>query len=523
MDFLDCFTLDFATLTESAIGFSYVYIPEKTNVWFLIWSKARPLIPIFSAHALESSPGVYTMSPSATVLSRLYSAGPGYYTFLALDYPTSTRVRFKVEIPTTAPSTMPSETPSIFERRLQSTLPRSSSPLLSAILQSNFQGASGYVDFRKDVPKGRNYEGIAVGIFNIRPNAVNPETGKRSFGAALISTWKNENGWADLPDAKLLYRDGSSEFSGSYRRIYDAHYITPAVRSIGLCLMGMAWLFASVSIILIQWLRQDPAVHHAQPFFLQVLCFGSIILSATIFTISFDEGAGWTNRQLSVACSLTPWFFSTGHIVIFCALFSKLWNMDRILKSQQNSVSDVWALWPLALFLMATLSILLAHSIYDPWSWERHIINEMPAETYGKCQSQNAWAFFSPLTALLFLAEAMTLFLAWKTAVIPSIFQDSTSVMFSCLVQIQAWSIGVPMLIFIGYSSVDATYFGRVFLIWIFAVSGVALAALPKLITAIQLRRNPQHRKKGRRVVVTGLLTRTSRVEAYPCSALLSS
>ena len=269
--------------------------------------------------------------------------------------------------------------------------------------------------------------------------------------------------------------------------------------------MGFDWLLALVSIALLGWFRKDPIVQRGQPFFMQILCLGSIITSAAIFTLSWDEDAGWTNRQLSIACSLTPWFFFTGHILIFCSLFIKLWRVDRVLQFKRTAVTISSAMWPLVVFLVITLSILLAQSVYDPWSWERHIVKEIPAETYGKCQSNHAWAFFGPLTAIIFIAEGIALHFAWRTADIQEDFRDSEAIMYTCLVQIQAWAVGVPMLVALGYTSADATYFARIFLTWIFSLSSVALIVCPKIFRAIQIRRNPELGNRKGRVSVTGL------------------
>jgi len=368
--------------------------------------------------------------------------------------------------------------------------------LISSILLSNFTGASGPVAFGKEFEKGRNYEGITIGVYNILPHQLNPETGKRSHGAFMISIWNEGDGWENIPGTELIYRDGSNTFPGRYRIIFNEHYITPIVRAIGLGLMLFAWLGAAMLMILISWLRKDPIIQQAQPFYMQIMCIGSIIMSAAIASVAFDEKAGWTNRQLSIACSLTPWFFFTGHILIFCSLFIKMWRVDRVVHYQQRALTVYSALWPLIAFLFVTLSILVAHSAYDPWSWERHIISEIPAETYGKCQSSHTWAFFGPLVGLIFLAEATTLYFAWKTTDIQIDFRDSKAVLYACLAQIQAWAVGAPMLAFLGTSSADATYIARVFLVWIFAVSGVAIVVGPKIVKAIKIRHNPHVQKR---------------------------
>lgn len=66
------------------------------------------------------------------------------------------------------------------------------------------------------------------------------------------------------------------------------------------------------------------------------------------------------------------------------------------------------------------------------------------------------------------------------------------------------------MLAVLGTSSADATYFGRVFLIEIFAVSSVVVVVGPKLVRAIQIRRNPELGRKKGRVNVTGIYQPTS-------------
>jgi len=253
-------------------------------------------------------------------------------------------------------------------------------------------------------------------------------------------------------------------------------------------------------------LKQDPIIQRAQPVFMQTLCLGSFLTSTTIFTLSWDEDAGWTNHQLSIACSLTPWFFYSGHILVFSSLFIKLWRVDRVFQFNRSAVTVGSAMLPLLSFLAVTLSILLAQTIYDPWSWSRHIIKEIPAETYGKCQSQNAWAFFGPLTGIIFLAEGITLFFAWRTVDAPSDFRDAGSVTHACLAFIQAWAVGVPMLLALGSSSADATYFARISLTWIFSITSVGVVVCPKIYNTLKYHLKSQLKSDtDRRGSVSGL------------------
>jgi len=390
-------------------------------------------------------------------------------------------------------------------RVLQSVVKPINGTLIGAMVMSNFTGASGHVSFGNEYAKSRNQEGITVGAYNVRPVDINPENGKRSYEATLTSKWTVEGGWEAIPNTQFIYRDGSTTAPSTLRRVFDANYITQSVRVIGLTLMCIALLISVVCIVLLGWLRKDPIVQRAQPFFMQILCVGSIIMSSAIFALSFDEDAGWSEDQLSVACTSFPWLFFIGHVLMFCALFTKLWRVDRVLQFRRQAVTITSALWPLLAFLGITTSILVVHTTLDPLVWVREVIQEAPVETYGTCTSDHMWAWFGPLAGLIFVSEILTMFFAWKTADIPEDFRDSEAVMYACFAQIQAWAVGIPMLAVLGTSSADATYFGRIFLIWIFSVSSVVVVVGPKIFKAIKMRLNPQLKRQGARVSVTGL------------------
>jgi hypothetical protein len=375
--------------------------------------------------------------------------------------------------------------------------------LLSGVLQSSFQGASGPVSFGKENVKGRNSEDIMIGLYNIRPEPLNPATGKRSYASVLTSIWDGST-WEDVEGTVIVNRDGSTS-PPKVLLAFDENFITESVRAIGLALMFFAWILALSSLILVGWLRKDPVVQRAQPIFMQLLCVGSIIMSAAIFTLSFDEGAGWSDKQLDVACTLAPWFFFTGQTMMFSSLFTKLWRVDRVLQLRRTAVTVRNVIGPLVALLAITMTILIAWTVVDPWTWHRELIVEIPAETYGQCKSKRTSAFFFPLVGVLFFAELLTMFFAWKIADVPEDFRDSGAVMYACFAQLQAWAIGVPILIVLGDSSADATYFGRVFLTWLFAVSGVVVVVGPKIYRAIRVRINPELGGKKGRVNVSGV------------------
>lgn len=201
------------------------------------------------------------------------------------------------------------------------------------------------IDFGNEIGKERNTETIAIGLYNIRPGNLTG-VGKQSFYASLV--FRNQNSeWVQLENQAIVYRDGTSIEPAIKREFVENNYLSPGVRTIGLVLMGTAWLLGLAALVGLQIYSKDAAVQRAQPFFLKMLCYGSILTSSAIFTMSWDEGAGWSDRQLDIACAMTPWFFFVGIILTFCALFTKLWRVDKVLQFKRRAVtiSNVMKPW----------------------------------------------------------------------------------------------------------------------------------------------------------------------------------
>jgi hypothetical protein len=378
-------------------------------------------------------------------------------------------------------------------------------PYIDGILASEFDGASGHLSW-KEKGSVRDSGGLYFGLYNLRRRKkVDESTGKTPFEAALVSLWSKSTGWEDTEGETLLFRDGSTAPLSTTREVLESNFLSAWVHGFGLALLGLAWALGFIGILLLGYLRKDAIVQRAQPFFMQLLCGGSILTSTAIFTLSWDEGMGWSDHQLDIACMMTPWFFFVGHIVMLSVMFTKLWRVDKVMQFRRHiKVTVRNVLGPLVALLVATLAILVAWTVLDPWTWERAVVSELPYETYGECGNDRLWAFVGPLMGLLIFAEGTSAFFAWKTANVTDDFNDSSSIFFAICTHMQAWAIGVPILAVLGNSSSDATYLGRVLLIWIFSVSSIACVVYPKLVRAIHLRCNPELRQKSR-VVVSGL------------------
>jgi len=376
-----------------------------------------------------------------------------------------------------------------------------------AILKSSFTGASGLVSFQagptrdRDAERYRDADGILVGAYNIRPSSQVNEDGLRTYQIVLTDytfVTGGEAKWTKGPEVNFLYRDGTTVAPTLLRHIVEENYLSPFVQAMGLVLFASAAGFSAVALASLWYFRKDGPVLAAQPPFLALLCAGALLMSTAIFTLSWDESFGWSNTSLSIACSLTPWFFFAGHLLMFSAMFTKLWRLDRVLQFQRGkTVKAVEVIGPLVFLLLVAVVLLSVWTVIDPWVWERTLVSESPAETYGKCTCENFQAFFYSLSALLLFSKLLAAAMAWKTADIPQDFSDAGSVFYAMSLHIQAWFIGIPILAVLGDDNVDAVYFGRVLLIWIFAMSAVGLVVLPRLMSAYQQRHSPPGASSG--------------------------
>lgn len=165
---------------------------------------------------------------------------------------------------------------------------------------------------------------------------------------------------------------------------------------------------------------------------------------------------------------------------------------------RRRTVTIRRASYPIAIVLVLALIVLTTWTVIDPWVWHRVLVLEYPLETYGRCTCVNFWAYFGPLIALVVCVETMVIIYARKALDIAEELGDSRAIFITIFTQLQAWAVGIPILIVTNQTSVDGTYLGRVVMIWIFASSPLIILIVPKLYSAFYLQRHPDQNKKNR-------------------------
>ena len=362
--------------------------------------------------------------------------------------------------------------------------------LKEGILNSAFDGASGGVQFNSIA--GRSATGISVGLYNVRPQTNTEKNESHTYNVALVSIYTDEiSGWVDVAGNVIYFPGGRSEPLGTGLVVYDEHYLKTGVRSVGLILMLVIWFGAISLMVLIFIFRESAAIQAGDPWILFMLCFGSIVMSSTIFAFSWDEGAGWTATGLTNACTSAPWLFFMGQFITFSTFAAMMWRLEMEHKYEYIVESD--SFFGSLLFasicgiFVLIVALLISWTIVDPWSWERVVVVPVPLERFGQCTGRYFVHFYLPLGSLVMLFDFWIGFQAWNLMYI----RTMGPILYAVYGQLQVWCFGTPILAVLGSSSSDGLYFARVLLVWSFSISSLSVVVIPKVSAAIQVWRNP--------------------------------
>lgn len=112
----------------------------------------------------------------------------------------------------------------------------------------------------------------------------------------------------------------------------------------------------------------------------------------------------------------------------------------------------------------------------------------------------------------------LTAVMAWKSRDISSTFSEADWIFYAIFIQIQVWVVGLPTLIALQDSSVEADYLARVMLIWMFSVSVVLVIFGPKMFESFGLTYRTGDRRRGEhgngRVHTSGVESTSGHVES---------
>jgi hypothetical protein len=292
--------------------------------------------------------------------------------------------------------------------------------------------------------------------------------------------------WRNVEDTEFLFFDGTATAPLAKRTVADANYLSSSVRIIGFCLVGLSLAFSLGTAAWVFFQRKSRLITASQPEFLYLLCFGAALVATSLVFLSFDERQGFSNKKLSRMCSAFPWFFVIGYMVMYAALFSKLWRLSKLLSMRRRAIDVKQVLLPFCVILAASFIVLVVWQVVDPYTWVRSEINDDPLETLGECQSRDRaddgiLPYIIPLLFLFLIVCSMTAVVAWRMKDVQAELSESKWIFFGIITHIQTWAVGIPVVIITKGVSRDAWYIIMASLAFIFPTSLVAFVIWPKI------------------------------------------
>jgi hypothetical protein len=260
-------------------------------------------------------------------------------------------------------------------------------------------------------------------------------------------------------------------------------------------------------------------VRAAQPFFLFLICFGTAIEAFTVWPLSHDESYS-RNDQLDQFCAAMPWFFVSGHVLIYGSLATKLWRVHRVLQFSRREIKIKDVMGPLVVLISLCVGVLLVWTIVDPLQWDRRIIDEDSGESFGTCRSDSLAYFAPPELILLIAPAAMTGWMAWKTKDVDDLYTESWYIFVMISLQVEIAIVAAPVIAILEDVSTDGQYLGLSAMLTLFPMSTLLFIFGPKVLADYKERMGGIDRTKSKRgerhgVVVTGMAGASGNGQAH--------
>lgn len=265
-------------------------------------------------------------------------------------------------------------------------------------------------------------------------------------------------------------------------------FLSKGARFTGLALMALGFLVNVIALTLLIVYRNTDAVGSNQIECLAVICVGSMMMNGAIFCLSWDDGANWTTTSLSRSCATAPWLFFIGQAMTMHALHQKAHRSSLVYVMGDFSKSLAMS----TILTCCTAITLLVWTVLDARIWLRRDLSIIPPITYGECtSSHNVW-FLAVLTSIAVFHCVIVGWKSWMSLYSMSPASCHGPILYACYASLQCWSFGVPMIIVVGSSSVDAAYFARLCVAWILGAAAVSTVVWTYLGAAMREGRRSQ-------------------------------
>ena len=361
--------------------------------------------------------------------------------------------------------------------------------LYESVLLSDFVGVSGRVRFEADTGS-RKVEDLGFNVYNINLNA-NETDGSIVQRIQKTAHISGRNITALEP---FYFFDGTTDIPLALKPVEeDLKLLGVGVRATGYALGGV---MAILSLFLLGWVtfnRKKAIVEASQPFFLILLCMGTLIMSTSIFLLGLQEPMD--AETLDRSCMAIPWLLSIGFVTSYVALFTKLRRLHKLVVSARRfrrvTIKPKEALVPFAILMSVNISILTAWTVVSPLRWTRSYTDSLDefgrsTQSQGICSGvddRSHW-FAATIIALDFSAACLAGCQAYLARGHPREYKEGHYITLSVFGLLEAILLGIP--IFIAAEQNDV-----IFLVWSVLIFVVCAALLLTPLSLVFHKKKP--------------------------------
>ncbi|KAL7554818.1 hypothetical protein ACHAWF_018402 [Thalassiosira exigua] len=369
--------------------------------------------------------------------------------------------------------------------------------LADAFVRQEYEGSSGFVSLDPET-RGRrpgsaffaayNAQGTTRegGVVTFEMDVVAHTVPGKASDAATGIVWTNVSGKA------YRYSDNTTDFPRGLPEISDFYdnRIGPVARGTFLFLASV--VFAS-SLFFSGWTvrhRKERVVRSSQPMFLHMICAGTLLMGASIVTLSIDDGIA-SERACSVACMLNHWFLAIGFAFAFTSLFAKEWRINKIFHNpslRRIKVEPKDVIVPLVVLLGINILVLTLWTALSPMTWDRYFVGTVDKygrdlESVGMCVGYaKDWVLYASILLVTnFSAVALASFQAYRARKITVEYTESKWVAVILVAILQAVAIGIPLIALMD-GNPTANFVVRAGLIFIICITFLLAMFIPKMI-----------------------------------------
>ncbi|KAG7349886.1 7 transmembrane sweet-taste receptor of 3 GCPR [Nitzschia inconspicua] len=278
-----------------------------------------------------------------------------------------------------------------------------------------------------------------------------------------------------VPDPNLYINDGIKAFS---------FVLYSILLLLTLGCVGWTWYY-----------RKTRVVMASQPFFLNLLCVGIVLVASTIVTMVIDHRS-YSLSGNSVACNATIWLAALGLGIVFSALFAKTYRINRIMNSAKKfrriKITVRETMISVNVVFCANLIVLSLMTTLDPIEYEIEVLIfdsfNRPTTSYGQCDFSSSSSFLVVLLIINFGTLVVALYQAWHARSLSTEFAESRYIAYALAGSLIAAFVGCPVLI-LAKENPNATAFVACALVFLVCFMILYMIFVPKMKYERDIRR----------------------------------